>query len=149
MVKQAIPPRQENPCQKWYKARQGRRAGVLWQTVLPADSDGCVLRKYLILAAGWLLTIIGAVLTPMPIPIPLIGLLPLMAGLAILINHSRPMRRFIQRLRHRVRWFSHMIERFAHRLPDSIRLILARSHPASIERHARINTRVAERIEGE
>jgi hypothetical protein len=105
------------------------------------------LRRYLILAAGWLLTIVGAVLTPMPIPIPLIGLLPLMAGLAILINHSRGMRRFIQRARHRVRWFSYMLEHFAHRAPKKIRAILARSHPASIDRRARILTRPPEQIE--
>ena len=107
----------------------------------PVTRSGRILRKILYLTAGWLLTIIGAVLTPMPIPIPLIGLLPLMAGLAILINHSRTMRRFIQRARHRVRWFSYMLEHFAHRAPKRIRAILARSHPRSIERHARINTR--------
>ncbi|HEY4941528.1 MAG TPA: PGPGW domain-containing protein [Rhizomicrobium sp.] len=99
------------------------------------------LRKILYLTAGWLLTIVGVVVTPMPIPIPLVGLLPLMAGLAILINHSRTMRRLIQRARHRMRWFSYMLEHFAHRAPKRIRAILARSHPASIERHARINTR--------
>ncbi|MGZ5932985.1 MAG: hypothetical protein ACXWLC_10785 [Rhizomicrobium sp.] len=93
------------------------------------------------LAVGWLLTLIGIVVTPMPIPIPLIGLLPLMAGLAILINYSRTMRRIIQRLRHRVRWISYMLEHFAHRAPKKIRTILARSHPASIERHARIQAR--------
>ena len=106
------------------------------------------MRKILILAAGWLLTIIGVVVTPMPIPIPLIGLLPLMAGLAILINNSRTMRRFIQRARHRVRWFSYMLEHFAHRAPKRIRAILARSHPAALIRHARINTRPPDDSEG-
>ena len=99
------------------------------------------MRKVLILTAGWLLTIVGVVLTPMPIPIPLIGVLPLMAGLAILINNSRAMRRVIQRVRHRVRWFSYMIEHMAHRLPKKISKILHRSHPAPIERRARIMTR--------
>ena len=88
-----------------------------------------------------MLTVVGLVVTPMPIPIPLIGLLPLMAGLAILINHSRTMRRVIQRIRHRVRWFSYMLEHFAHRAPKKIRAILARSHPAAIVRRARIMTR--------
>jgi hypothetical protein len=45
------------------------------------------------LTLGWLLTVVGIILTPAPIPIPLAGLLPLAAGLAILINHSRTMRR--------------------------------------------------------
>jgi hypothetical protein len=99
------------------------------------------LRKYFMLTLGWVLTLVGIVVTPMPIPIPLIGLLPLMAGLAILINYSRTMRRLIQRARHRVRWVSYMIEHMAKRAPKKIAQILHRSHPASIERHARIQSR--------
>jgi hypothetical protein len=99
------------------------------------------MRKILILTAGWILTLLGVVITPMPIPIPLIGVLPLMAGLAILIHHSRTMRRAIQRVRHRVRWFSYMMEHFAHRLPRAIARILHRSHPAPIHRKERIAAR--------
>jgi len=99
------------------------------------------LRKVLLLALGWLLTAIGAIITPMPIPIPLIGLLPLGAGLAILINNSRTMRRAIQRIRHRVRWFSYMLEHFTRRGPKAIGRILHRSHPASIQRKERIDAR--------
>ena len=97
------------------------------------------MRKVILLALGWVLTAIGVVLTPMPIPIPLIGLLPLGAGLAILINNSRTMRRAIQRIRHRVRWFSYMLEHFTHRGPKAIGRILHRSHPASIVRKERID----------
>ncbi|MBS0472252.1 MAG: hypothetical protein JSR60_14365 [Proteobacteria bacterium] len=99
------------------------------------------MRKVLILTAGWVLTLAGILITPMPIPIPLIGIFPLLAGLAILINHSRTMRRMIQRIRHRVRWLSYMIEHGAHRLPKKIGRILHRSHPAPIARHERIRTR--------
>ena len=99
------------------------------------------MRKFLILALGWLLTAIGVVVTPMPIPIPLIGLLPLGAGLAILINNSRTMRRAIQRIRHRVRWFSYMLEHFTHRGPKAIGRILHRSHPAPILRKERFDAR--------
>ena len=106
-----------------------------------AEFVGMNLRKYFMLTVGWILTLVGIVVTPMPIPIPLIGLLPLMAGLAILIHYSRTMRRVIQRVRHRVRWISYMLEHFAHRAPKKIAAILARSHPASIERHARIQSR--------
>jgi hypothetical protein len=102
------------------------------------------MRKVLILTAGWVLTLLGVVITPMPIPIPLIGILPLMAGLAILIHHSRTMRRAIQRVRHRVRWFSFMMEHFAHRLPRTIARILHRSHPAPLVRKERIATRAAD-----
>jgi hypothetical protein len=106
-----------------------------------ADSGGCSLRKIVLLTTGWVLTILGALITPMPIPIPLIGLLPLTAGLAILINNSRTMRRAIQRIRHRVRWLSYMLEHFAHRLPKKIAQTLHRSHPAPIVRKERIATR--------
>jgi hypothetical protein len=106
-----------------------------------AGNNGPHLRKILILSAGWVLTVIGAIVTPMPIPIPLVGLLPLTAGLAILINNSRTMRRAIQRIRHRVRWLSYMLEHFAHRLPRKIAQILHRSHPAPIVRKERIATR--------
>ena len=99
------------------------------------------MRKVLLLALGWLLTAIGVVVTPMPIPIPLIGLLPLGAGLAILINNSRTMRRAIQRIRHRVRWFSYMLEHFTHRGPKVIGRILHRSHPAALARKERIALR--------
>jgi hypothetical protein len=99
------------------------------------------VRKIFFLTIGWLLTLLGILITPMPIPIPLIGILPLMAGLSILIHHSRFMRRAIQRIRHRVRWFSYMMEHFAHRLPKTISKILHRSHPASIVRKERIAAR--------
>jgi hypothetical protein len=99
------------------------------------------------LALGWVLLVVGIVVTPMPIPIPLIGILPMMAGLALLIHYSRSMRRIIQRVRHRVRWISYMLEHFAHRAPKKIARILHRSHPASIERHARIQSRPPSEIE--
>jgi hypothetical protein len=112
-------------------------------------NNGNALRRVLILTAGWLLTLFGVLITPMPIPIPLIGLLPLTAGLAILINYSRTMRRVIQRIRHRVRWFSYMLEHFAHRLPKKIAQILHRSHPAPIVRKERIMTRIPGDNEGQ
>jgi hypothetical protein len=102
------------------------------------------MRKVLYLTAGWVLTLVGVIVTPMPIPIPLIGVLPLMAGLAILIHHSRTMRRAIQRARHRVRWFSYMMEHFAHRLPRTIARILHRSHPGPIVRKERRAARTAD-----
>ncbi len=99
------------------------------------------MRRILILAAGWVLTVFGAVLCVTPVPIPLIGLLPFSAGLAILIHYSRTMRRAVQRARHRVRWFSYMLEHFARRAPKGIGKILHRSHPASILRKERIDTK--------
>jgi hypothetical protein len=109
-----------------------------------AQIGGYRLRKILMLTLGWVLTVIGIVLTPAPIPIPLAGLLPLAAGLALLINYSRTMRRIVQRIRHRVRWLSYMIEHMAHRAPKKIGQILHRSRPHAIERKERIMTRPPE-----
>ena len=106
------------------------------------------MRKVFLLTIGWVLTIFGILITPTPIPIPLIGLVPLGAGLAILINNSRTMRRAIQRARHRVRWFSYMLEHITRRGPKVIGRILHRSHPAPILRKERIETRAADPIEG-
>ncbi|MEI9990862.1 MAG: hypothetical protein WDM86_12555 [Rhizomicrobium sp.] len=99
------------------------------------------MRKVLLLTLGWVLTIFGAVLCVTPVPVPLIGLLPLGAGLAFLIENSRTMRRAIQRMRHRVRWFSHMLEHFTHRGPKTLGRILHRSHPAPIARKERFDAR--------
>jgi hypothetical protein len=41
-----------------------------------------------------------------------------------------------------------MLEHFAHRAPKKIAAILARSHPRSIERHARIQARSPSDVEG-
>jgi hypothetical protein len=102
---------------------------------------GLGLRKIVLLTAGWILTVFGAVLCVTPVPIPMIGLLPFAAGLAILIDTSRTMRRLIQRIRHRVRWFSYMLEHFTRRGPKVIGRILHRSHPAPLARKERIATR--------
>lgn len=140
-------------CPKFETNSQDKRVqSVAVEALLPhlwrsGESVGSQLRKYFMLTLGWFLTILGIVLTPMPIPIPLIGILPFMAGLALLIHYSRNMRRFIQRVRHRVRWLSYMLEHFAHRAPKKIARILHRSHPAPIERHARIQGRPTSEIE--
>ena len=42
------------------------------------------MRKLLLMTVGWCLVAIGIVLTPAPVPIPLIGVLPLLVGCAIL-----------------------------------------------------------------
>jgi hypothetical protein len=41
-----------------------------------------------------------------------------------------------------------MLEHFAHRAPKKIAAILARSHPRSIERHARLQSRPPSDAEG-
>ena len=51
------------------------------------------VQKTFWLAIGWTLVVVGIVLLPAPLPVPLIGMMPLLTGLAILTTHSKSMRR--------------------------------------------------------
>ncbi len=108
--------------------------------------SGTQLRKLFILAGGWLLVIVGILLTPAPVPIPLIGVLPLLVGCAILSRHSRMFRRNLQYLRHRVEFVSRWLEHFATRGPHSVRHMVKRTHPGAFKRYDRLRSR-AEREE--
>ncbi|HEX3943181.1 MAG TPA: PGPGW domain-containing protein [Rhizomicrobium sp.] len=93
------------------------------------------------LGIGWLLVVVGIVLLPAPIPIPLIGILPLLTGLAILTTHSKNMRRRLQYIRHRFDWLSRLFDSFAHRVPLMVKSMIHRTRPHAIHRHARIQAR--------
>jgi hypothetical protein len=93
--------------------------------------------RILYLIAGWSLVVIGIPLTFAPVPIPLIGVLPVLTGLAILTTHSKAVRRALQFARHRYRWISHVLERFRHRGPHGVKRMVRRTHPAAIHRHKR------------
>jgi len=95
------------------------------------------MRRYFYLVAGWALLIFGAAITPMPIPIPLIGLVPFLLGCAILSHHSKVFRRFLQYVRHRFEWFSLTIERTAHRMPGIVKHMIRRTNPIAHVRLAR------------
>lgn len=99
------------------------------------------MQKALWLAAGWILVAVGIVLLPAPIPVPLIGVMPLLTGLAILTTHSKSVRRRLQYLRHRFAWLSHMFERFVHRVPLRIKVMIHRTRPHAFHRHARLQAR--------
>jgi hypothetical protein len=103
------------------------------------------LRKFLYLILGWTLLIVGLALTPAPVPIPLIGIVPLLLGCAILSQHSRRFRRFFQWLRHRYRFISRWLENFAHRAPASVHRMLRRTNPRAIERFLRRRLRAHHR----
>ena len=68
------------------------------------------MRKIILLIVGWLLVAVGLVLTPAPIPIPLIGIVPLLVGCAILSANSKNFRRMLQRLRQRFAFLSRRLE---------------------------------------
>jgi hypothetical protein len=71
------------------------------------------VQKFLILAGGWILTVVGALLTPIPLPLPFpfpIGITMLLIGCAILTTHSKAFRRGVQYIRHRNAWLSRALE---------------------------------------
>lgn len=95
------------------------------------------MRRAFYLVLGWLLLIGGLVITPMPIPIPLIGIVPFLVGCAILSQHSKVFRRFLQYMRHRFEWFSRRIESVAHRMPGIVKHMIRRTNPVAHVRLAR------------
>lgn len=101
---------------------------------------GAVQRTFW-LGIGWVLVVVGIVLLPAPIPIPLIGILPVLTGLAILTTHSKNMRRRLQYIRHRFDWLSRLFDSFAHRVPLMVKSMIHRTRPHAIHRHARIQAR--------
>ena len=96
------------------------------------------MRRLVILAGGWLLTGAGAILVFAPVPIPLIGVLPLLLGCAILSANSKNFRRGIQALRHRFAFLSHWLERFVHRVPKIVRVMIHKTRPHALHRRARM-----------
>ncbi|HSC60958.1 MAG TPA: PGPGW domain-containing protein [Rhizomicrobium sp.] len=96
------------------------------------------MKRAFYLVIGWLLLIGGLVITPMPIPIPLIGVVPFLLGCAILSQHSKVFRRFLQYMRHRFEWFSKTIEGPAHRMPMIVKHMIRRTSPKAHVRLARM-----------
>jgi hypothetical protein len=97
-----------------------------------------VVQKTVWLACGWVLVAIGVVLLPAPVPVPLIGVMPILVGLAILTTHSKPVRRRLQYARHRFEWLSRTFERFAHRAPQMVKHMIRRTNPIAHVRLARM-----------
>jgi hypothetical protein len=99
------------------------------------------MRRIFLVGLGWTLVVIGLVLTPAPLPIPLIGLGPLLAGCAILTAHSKSFRRGLARLRYRFHWVSRHFDQFAERGPAAVRHMVRRTRPMVLMRHARMRAR--------
>jgi hypothetical protein len=100
------------------------------------------MRKLIVLTGGWGLLGAGGVLTLAPVPIPLVGTVPLLAGAAILSAHSKPFRRRMQGLRHRFAFLSHWLERFPHRDTGMVNIMIRRTRPHALHRHARMRRRL-------
>lgn len=99
------------------------------------------MRRIVFVGFGWTFVVIGAVVTAMPVPIPLIGVGPLLAGCAILTAHSKSFRRGLQRIRHRFDWISRNFEKFDERGPNPIRSMVRRTHPLALHRQERMRAR--------
>ena len=99
------------------------------------------MRRIFFVGLGWTLVVIGAVVMPMPLPIPLIGFGPLLIGCAILTAHSKSFRRGLMAVRHRFQWLSRHFDRFMHRGPLAIRAMVRRTRPVVLMRHARMRAR--------
>jgi Putative transmembrane protein (PGPGW) len=99
------------------------------------------MRKILLLSGGWCLVVVGIVLTPAPVPVPLIGVVPLLVGCAILSRHSKSFRRGLQRLRHRFDFISHWLEGMHPRFPLHVKTMIRRTRPHALLRLARMRVR--------
>jgi hypothetical protein len=100
------------------------------------------MRKFLILAGGWTLTVVGAILTPMPIPLPFpVGATIFLVGCAILTTHSKRFRRWVQHLRHRSARISRMLEYLTRRAPRQVKTMEAITRPSALGRKARLDAR--------
>ena len=101
------------------------------------------MRKLFVLTGGWGLLGAGTVLVFAPIPIPLIGTAPLLAGAAILSANSKSFRRRVQGLRHRFAFLSRWLERFRHRAPKMVKVMIRQTRPNALHRRARLRRRAA------
>jgi hypothetical protein len=99
------------------------------------------LRKLFFLVLGWFLLIAGLLIMPLPVPIPLIGAVPVLLGCAILTSNSRYFRRALQGLRHRFEFLSRFMERMAVRGPQSVKRMIKRTNPHAFARYLRMQLR--------
>ena len=90
--------------------------------------DG-LMRRYALLVAGWVLVVAGGILMFVPVPIPLIGVMPLLIGLALLTANSKPVRRRLQYARHRLGWLSRLFDRVSHRSPGIVKHMIRKTNP--------------------
>ncbi|HWU26767.1 MAG TPA: hypothetical protein VN154_10235 [Rhizomicrobium sp.] len=87
------------------------------------------MKKILILTGGWVVTAVGAILTPIPMPLPFpfpIGITMFLVGCGILTTHSKTFRRGIQYVRHRNGWLSRGLEKIAGHAPGMMERVVQR-----------------------
>jgi len=100
------------------------------------------MRKILILAGGWFLTIVGGILTPVPLPLPFpLGIMMFLVGCAVLTTHSKTFRRWVQYIRHHNGWLSRGLEKLTLRAPQQVKAMEAVTRPVALGRKARMQAR--------
>jgi hypothetical protein len=100
------------------------------------------MKKFLILTGGWVVTIVGLLLTPIPLPLPFpLGIIVFLLGCAILTAHSKAFRRLVQQLRHRNGWLSRGLEFVTRRAPRQVKTMEQATRPLALGRQARMRAR--------
>lgn len=89
----------------------------------PAGRSGRIVR----IIVGWLLVVVGGVLTPTPVPL---GLPMLAAGLYLLARDSATVRRGIRRRRKALPMLSRGLDRIKGRMPAGVRGMIEATDPA-------------------
>jgi hypothetical protein len=79
------------------------------------------------LVGGWILLVVGLIVTPLPIPV---GLIMTLLGLALLVGESLLIRRLICRFRARNPRFCERLKTIRHRSPGLVRRLIELTDPA-------------------
>lgn len=97
------------------------------------------MRRVILLSCGWAVFGAGILLLPLPVPMPFpIAFVLMMFGTTILSAQSRRFRHGVQYARHRYVWLSKSFEAMGLRAPESVKKMVRRTHPGTIERYARL-----------
>ncbi len=78
------------------------------------------IRSYSLLVLGWILVLVGIIITPLPVPF---GLMLVGVGLYLLTRESKVMRRQVARMRHSSPGFSSVLRYVGRRVPILRRMV--------------------------
>jgi hypothetical protein len=101
------------------------------------------MKKFLILAGGWLTFGSGVLLLPVPLPLPFpAGPVLILVGCGILTPRSKTFRRGVMQVRYRFGWLSRGMDTVCNRSPRIVRSMVGPmvecTRPVALERRARL-----------
>jgi hypothetical protein len=97
------------------------------------------MKKFFILAGGWLTFGSGVLLLPVPLPLPFpAGPVLVLIGCAILTPHSKTFRRGVQKVRYRYGWLSRGMDKLTERSPAMVKTMVDRTSPVALQRYERL-----------